>query len=112
VIFLEVANFLGSNHLFVLTEVRLTVFFWRNIVLGKSKNFSAHRHGAGVFALGLKGFVFGLMFGMMFAAKSVMAQTAAPGAPKPNAFEMFAPIVFIFVVFYFFLIRPQVKRQK
>ena len=39
------------------------------------------------------------------------AQTAA--APQgPNAFEMFVPFIFIFVIFYFLIIRPQAKRQK
>lgn len=36
---------------------------------------------------------------------------AAPGSPEQSAFA-FLPLVILFVVFYFFLIRPQVKRQK
>lgn len=36
---------------------------------------------------------------------------AAPGA-QPSAFEMFVPFIFIFVIFYFLIIRPQGKRQK
>jgi len=36
---------------------------------------------------------------------------AAPAAPAQNAFA-FLPLVVLFVVFYLFLIRPQVKRQK
>lgn len=38
------------------------------------------------------------------------AQTA-PGA-QPGMFEMFVPFIFIFVIFYFLIIRPQSKRQK
>ena len=38
------------------------------------------------------------------------AQTAT-GA-QPSAFEMFVPFIFIFVIFYFLIIRPQSKRQK
>lgn len=38
------------------------------------------------------------------------AQTAAPQGP--NAFEMFVPFIFIFVIFYFLIIRPQAKKQK
>lgn len=42
------------------------------------------------------------------------AQTAATtGAPKqPGALEMMLPFIFIFAIFYFLVIRPQVKRQK
>jgi preprotein translocase subunit YajC len=36
---------------------------------------------------------------------------AAGGAP-PNAFVQLLPLVLIFVVFYFLLIRPQAKRAK
>ena len=36
---------------------------------------------------------------------------AAPAGPEQNAFA-FLPLVILFVVFYLFLIRPQVKRQK
>ncbi len=37
------------------------------------------------------------------------AQTAGG---QPSAFEMFVPFIFIFVIFYFLIIRPQSKRQK
>lgn len=38
---------------------------------------------------------------------------AAPGQPQqPNIFVSLMPLVFIFVIFYFILIRPQQKRQK
>lgn len=37
----------------------------------------------------------------------------APAAPQePNMLFTFGPLVLLFVVFYFFLIRPQNKRQK
>lgn len=41
------------------------------------------------------------------------AQTVATGAPKqPGALEMMLPFIFVFAIFYFLVIRPQVKRQK
>jgi preprotein translocase subunit YajC len=39
-----------------------------------------------------------------------LLQQAAPAAP--NALMQFAPIVFIFVIFYFLLIAPMRKKQK
>jgi preprotein translocase subunit YajC len=41
----------------------------------------------------------------------LMAQPAAGGA-QPNPFLSFLPFILIIVVFYFFMIRPQMKRQK
>lgn len=38
------------------------------------------------------------------------AQTAA--AAQPSIFEQLLPFVFIFVIFYFLIIRPQAKRHK
>jgi preprotein translocase subunit YajC len=41
------------------------------------------------------------------------AQTAGAAAPaSPGTFEMFLPFIFIFVIFYFLIIRPQSKKQK
>lgn len=41
------------------------------------------------------------------------AATPAPGAPpQPPFFMSIAPLIFVFVIFYFLLIRPQQKRQK
>jgi len=40
------------------------------------------------------------------------AQEAAQAAPKPSMFETFMPFIFIIVIFYFLLIRPQQKRQR
>ncbi len=36
----------------------------------------------------------------------------AQAGAQPNALVSFLPLILIFVVFYFFLIRPQNKRQK
>jgi preprotein translocase subunit YajC len=43
-----------------------------------------------------------------------LAQAAAPaGAPEqPSPFLSLAPLIFIFVIFYFLLIRPQQKKAK
>jgi len=43
--------------------------------------------------------------------QSAQAQTAAPGGAS-NPLMTFLPMVLIFVVFYFLLIRPQTKRAK
>ena len=40
-----------------------------------------------------------------------MAQSAA-GSAKPSVLEQLMPFVFIFVIFYFLLIRPQQKKHK
>lgn len=37
---------------------------------------------------------------------------AAPAGEQPDAILSFLPLVVIFVVFYFLIIRPQVKRTK
>lgn len=37
---------------------------------------------------------------------------AAEGASKPNPIAPFIPLVLIFAIFYFLLIRPQQKKQK
>jgi preprotein translocase subunit YajC len=42
----------------------------------------------------------------------LLAQAAPEGAPAPNPLMNFLPFIFIFVIFYFLLIRPQQKRQK
>jgi len=36
----------------------------------------------------------------------------APGAEQPNPIMTFLPLILIIVVFYFFMIRPQMKKQK
>lgn len=40
------------------------------------------------------------------------AWAQATGGAQPNAFVQLLPLVLIFVVFYFLLIRPQAKRAK
>ena len=40
-----------------------------------------------------------------------MAQTAADGS-QPNPLMTFLPMILIIAVFYFFMIRPQMKKQK
>ncbi|MFN2309905.1 MAG: preprotein translocase subunit YajC [Gammaproteobacteria bacterium] len=46
----------------------------------------------------------------MFFISDAMAQ--AEGAGEPNLLATFLPLLLIFAVMYFLLIRPQVKRQK
>lgn len=36
----------------------------------------------------------------------------AQAAPAQNGFLSFAPIIFVFVIGYFLILRPQIKRQK
>lgn len=48
------------------------------------------------------------MLGLL--VSTAQAQTAT-GA-QPSTLEMFVPFIFIFVIFYFLIIRPQSKRQK
>lgn len=43
---------------------------------------------------------------------SAFAQDTAPAAGAPDAMLQFLPIVLIFVVFYFLLIRPQQKKMR
>ena len=54
--------------------------------------------------------------GLVLTGLTTFAQTAdvaAPGtAPTPPAWMQFVPFVIIIGVFYFFLIRPQAKKQK
>jgi preprotein translocase subunit YajC len=50
-----------------------------------------------------------MLFGLL--VSTAQAQTAAGGS-QPSAFEMFVPFIFIFVIFYFLIIRPQSKRSK
>ena len=48
---------------------------------------------------------------MDFLISSAYAQAAAPAA-QPNALVSFLPLIILFGVFYFMLIRPQMKRSK
>jgi len=51
---------------------------------------------------------------MVFSATSLLILDAAStvGAPAPNPITQFAPLIFIGVIFYFLLIRPQQKQRK
>lgn len=49
----------------------------------------------------------------MFFISDAYAQTAAPAASDPMAsLIQFAPFILMFVLLYFMMIRPQMKRQK
>jgi preprotein translocase subunit YajC len=39
-------------------------------------------------------------------------QTAAPAQGPGGGFELFVPFIFIFIIMYFMLFRPQKKRQQ
>jgi preprotein translocase subunit YajC len=52
------------------------------------------------------------LLGSLFPSTKAFAQAAATGSGSPSGFEMFLPFIFIFVIFYFLIIRPQAKRQK
>jgi len=43
---------------------------------------------------------------------TLLAQAAAPAPAGPNPLASFIPIILIFVIMYFVLFRPQMKRQK
>ncbi len=45
-------------------------------------------------------------------AADAPAKVGAGGQPQPNAIASLLPLIIIFVVFYFLLIRPQSKRAK
>jgi preprotein translocase subunit YajC len=45
----------------------------------------------------------------------LLAQAASPapeGTPQPSFLVSIMPLIFVFVIFYFLLIRPQQRRQK
>jgi preprotein translocase subunit YajC len=42
----------------------------------------------------------------------LMGQPAAGGSGQSNPLLTFLPLILVFVVFYFFMIRPQMKKQK
>jgi preprotein translocase subunit YajC len=42
----------------------------------------------------------------------LMAQPAGGASGQSNALITFLPLLLVFVVFYFFMIRPQMKKQK
>jgi len=42
----------------------------------------------------------------------LMGQPAGSTTGQPNALVTFVPLLAVFVIFYFFMIRPQMKKQK
>lgn len=42
----------------------------------------------------------------------LLSQPAGTGTGQSNALITFLPLLLVFVVFYFFMIRPQMKKQK
>lgn len=50
---------------------------------------------------------------MVFSATLLLiSDAAASGAPAPSPIAQFAPLIFIGIIFYFLLIRPQQKQRK
>ena len=47
-----------------------------------------------------------------FAFLYLMGQPAGGSGGQSNALVTFLPLILVFVVFYFFMIRPQMKKQK
>ncbi|MES3039043.1 MAG: preprotein translocase subunit YajC, partial [Bdellovibrionota bacterium] len=61
----------------------------------------------------MKLFLSTLMVTLLPVLANAQTATPAPGAAaQPSMFEMMIPFLFIFVIFYFLIIRPQSKRQK
>src|SRR2546426_11664589 len=48
----------------------------------------------------------------MLLAILAQAQPASPAAAGPNPIASFIPLILIFVIMYFILFRPQMRRQK
>lgn len=48
---------------------------------------------------------------MMLAFVSILGQSPAPPGPAGGQLNFFVPLIFIFVIMYFIMIRPQKKRQ-
>ena len=48
----------------------------------------------------------------MFESIAYAAEAVVEGTPKVNPLVQFMPIILMFVIFYFLLIRPQQKKQK
>jgi preprotein translocase subunit YajC len=48
----------------------------------------------------------------MFESIAYAAEGAVEGAPRVNPLVQFMPMILIFAIFYFLMIRPQQKKQK
>lgn len=53
-----------------------------------------------------------MFYHLIMLSSQAMAQAASAPAAKPSIFEQLMPFIFIFVIFYFLLIRPQQRRSK
>lgn len=53
-----------------------------------------------------------LLYALMMSVSYAQTTTAPAVAKQPGTLEMFLPFVVIFAIFYFLIIRPQVKKQK
>jgi len=49
---------------------------------------------------------------VFYATLLLLSDASASGAPAPSPIAQFAPLIFIGVIFYFLLIRPQQKQRK
>src|ERR1044071_6724121 len=47
----------------------------------------------------------------MLAFVSILGQSPAPQGPAGGGLGFFVPLIFVFVIMYFIMIRPQTKRQ-
>jgi len=47
----------------------------------------------------------------MLAFVSILGQSPPPSGPAGGGLNFFVPLIFIFVIMYFIMIRPQKKRQ-
>lgn len=53
-----------------------------------------------------------LLYALFMSVSLAQNAPAAGAAKQPGALEMFMPFIVIFGIFYFLIIRPQVKKQK
>lgn len=72
-------------------------------------DFTARRMSSAPFQFLIYGFY--CVVTMSLVPSEALAQAAAPGA-QPPMFMSLMPIIFIFGIMYFFMIRPQMKKQK
>ena len=59
-----------------------------------------------------KSILFSSLFLFPFSLISQVQAQTADAVPQPGGWESFLPMILILVVFYFFMIRPQMKRAK
>ena len=56
--------------------------------------------------------VFAVWAALMSSASVAVAQTASPAPAQPSTLEVAFPFLVMILVFYFLLIRPQIKKQR